>query len=88
MLHVAPFEGPLVVLLKRHGANPSDDRRVVWGDAHHVCAAHDLGAQPLQWIPAVDLSLEQSVRGKIIKASTSLSAQSIWEPSLRMLPRS
>ena len=46
-----------------------------------------LGAQPLQWIPAADLSLEQSVRVKIIKASTSLSAKSMWEPSLRMLLR-
>jgi hypothetical protein len=74
--HVArPRDSPLIVLLEQDGTDQAGN-----GDADNLGAALDLTVQSYQWIGRVDLG--PVVPGKLIKASTSVSASSIRAASL------
>ncbi len=53
--HVAPCDGPRVVLLKHQSANQPHDGSLVGEDGDHVGAPFDLVVQSLQWVGGVDL---------------------------------
>ena len=49
-LHVAVLQLPLVVLLEQHGADQTDDGRVVGKDADHIRPSLELFVQPFDQI--------------------------------------
>jgi len=54
-LHLAPVQGPLIVLLEHHGGDQACDGSVVGKDAHDVGSPFDLGVEPFERVGAVDL---------------------------------
>jgi hypothetical protein len=68
----------LIVLLEQDGTDQAGD-----GDADNLGAALDLTVQSYQWIGRVDLG--PVVPGKLIRASTAVSASSIRAASLVIL---
>ncbi len=53
-LHVAMLQLPLVILFEQNGADPSNDRCLVWKDADHVGSSFDLLVQALDRVGRVD----------------------------------
>ena len=54
-LHMPALQGPLVILLKQHGADQADDGAVVREDSDYIHSALYLRVQSFQGIGAVDL---------------------------------
>ena len=78
-----PLDRPFIVLLEQDGADQAGDGVLIGEDADNFGAALDLTVQPFQRIGRVDLG--PVVFGKLIKASTSVSASSIRAASLATL---
>ena len=82
--HVAgPLDRPFIILLEQDGAGQAGNGVLIGEDADDLGAALDLAVQPFQRIGRVDLG--PGSLGKLIKASTSVSASSIWAASLATL---
>src|SRR5271156_608906 len=90
-LVAGPLDRPFIVLLEQDGADQADNGLLIGEDADDLGAALDLAVQPFQRIGRVDLGpvvprfREGRLLGKLIKASTSVSASSIRAASLATL---